>query len=133
MKAFTSAVLRVLETVHAVPRGAFAIQEVLNVAADRLVAAGRLGIFTPMYFHQARKPGRLKDPPPWSACADHGGRATVPFEPDTHRRFPGRPPTSRSSSYLCKPRPKSIYRRTDSFLCSDHLGKSSCMSIIRAP
>ena len=55
-KAFTSAVLRVLETVHAVPRGAFAIQEVLNVAADRLVAAGRLGIFTPMYFHQASKP-----------------------------------------------------------------------------
>jgi hypothetical protein len=25
--------------------------------ADSLVAAGRLGIFTPMYFHKARKPG----------------------------------------------------------------------------
>ena len=56
-RKFTSAALRVLETVRAVPRGAFAIQEVLNVAADSLVAAGRLGIFTPMYFHKARKPG----------------------------------------------------------------------------
>ena len=36
----------------AVSRGSFAIQEVLNVAADSLVAAGRLGIFTPMYFTQ---------------------------------------------------------------------------------
>ncbi|MDE0242872.1 MAG: methyltransferase domain-containing protein [bacterium] len=53
----TSTALRVLETVRAVPRGSFAVSEVLNVAADSLVAAGRLGIFTPMYFHRARKPG----------------------------------------------------------------------------
>ena len=52
----TSAVLRVLEGVRAVPKGSLAISEVLNVAADSLVAAGRLGIFTPMYYHKARKP-----------------------------------------------------------------------------
>ena len=53
----TWAVLRVLEAARGAPRGSTAIQEVLNLAADNLVAAGRLGIFTPMYFHRARKPG----------------------------------------------------------------------------
>ncbi len=48
--------LRVLESVRAVPKGSFEIQEVLNIAADSLVAAGRLGIFTPMYYHKVRKP-----------------------------------------------------------------------------
>ncbi len=33
------------------------VQEILNIAADCLVAAGRLGIFTPMFYHKARKPG----------------------------------------------------------------------------
>ena len=55
-RKITTAALRVLEGVRVVPRGASAIQEVLNVAADSLVAGGRLGIFTPMYFHKARKP-----------------------------------------------------------------------------
>ena len=55
-RRITSAALRVLEGLRVVPKGSFAIQEVLNVAADSLVAAGRLGIFTPMYFHMARKP-----------------------------------------------------------------------------
>ena len=55
-RKITTAALRVLESVRAVPKGSFAIQEVLNVAADSLVAGGRLGIFTPMYFHIARKP-----------------------------------------------------------------------------
>ena len=55
-RKITSMALRVPEGVHAVPRGSFAIPDVLNVAADSLVAAGRLGIFTPMYFHKARKP-----------------------------------------------------------------------------
>ena len=53
----TGAALGALEAVRAVPRGSTAIQELLNLAADSLVAAGRLGIFTPMYFHKARKPG----------------------------------------------------------------------------
>ena len=51
----TSTALRVLEGIRAVPKGSFATQEILNVAADSLVAAGRLGIFTPMYYHKARK------------------------------------------------------------------------------
>ncbi|MDE0716345.1 MAG: hypothetical protein OXH64_00225, partial [Rhodospirillaceae bacterium] len=55
-RKITTGVLRVLEGVRAVPKGSLAISEVLNVAADSLVAAGRLGIFTPMYYHKARKP-----------------------------------------------------------------------------
>ena len=55
-RKITTAALRVLESVRAVPKGSFAIQEILNVAADSLAAAGRLGIFTPMYDHKARKP-----------------------------------------------------------------------------
>ena len=56
-RKITSAALRVLEGVRAVPRGSSEVQKILNVAADSLVAAGRLGIFTPMYYHKARKPG----------------------------------------------------------------------------
>ena len=56
-RKITSAALRILESVRAIPRGSFEVQEVLNIAADSLVAAGRLGIFTPMYYHKARKPG----------------------------------------------------------------------------
>ena len=52
----TSLTLRLLQSLRAVPKGAFEVQEILNIAADSLVAAGRLGIFTPMYFHKARKP-----------------------------------------------------------------------------
>ena len=57
-RRITSAALGVLEVARAVPRGSSAIHDVLNMAADSLVAAGRLGIFTPMYFHKARRPGR---------------------------------------------------------------------------
>ena len=55
-RKITSAAIRVLEAARAVPRGSWAVQNVLNIAADSLTAAGRLGIFTPMYFHKARKP-----------------------------------------------------------------------------
>ena len=55
-RKITSAAVRVLEAARAVPRGSWAVQDVLNGAADSLAAAGRLGIFTPMYFHKARKP-----------------------------------------------------------------------------
>ena len=55
-RKITSAALRVLEGVRAVPKGSFEVQKILNIAADSLVAAGRLGIFTPMYYHKARKP-----------------------------------------------------------------------------
>ena len=56
-RKITSAALRVLESVRAVPRGSSEVQRILNIAADNFVAAGRLGIFTPMYYHKARKPG----------------------------------------------------------------------------
>ena len=56
-RRLTSTALRVLESVGAVPRGSCAVCQFLNVAADSLATAGLLGIFTPMYFHKARKPG----------------------------------------------------------------------------
>ncbi len=52
----TSAVVRSLESLRAVPQGSFEITKILNLAADSLVAAGSLGIFSPMYYHRARKP-----------------------------------------------------------------------------
>ena len=55
-RKITSAALRVLESIRVVPRGSIEIQKVLNIAADSLVAAGCLGIFTPMYYHKVRKP-----------------------------------------------------------------------------
>ena len=55
-RRITTAALGVLEAVRAVPRGSREIQEILNIAADSLVAAGHLGIFTPMFYHKARKP-----------------------------------------------------------------------------
>ena len=51
-----STVLSALESLRAVPQGTFETYEILNIAADNLVKGGRLGIFTPMYFHKARKP-----------------------------------------------------------------------------
>ena len=55
-RKLTSMALRVLEGVRAVPEGSWETQNILNIAADSLVGAGRLGIFTPMYYHKARKP-----------------------------------------------------------------------------
>lgn len=55
-RKLTSMILRVVESLRLVPQGAFETQEILNIAADSLVAGGRRGIFTPMYFHKARKP-----------------------------------------------------------------------------
>ena len=56
-RKITSAALRALESVRAVPKGSSEVQRILNIAADNFLAAGRLGIFTPMYYHKARKPG----------------------------------------------------------------------------
>ena len=55
-RKLTSMTLRAVESLRLVPQGAFETQEILNIAADSLVAGGRRGIFTPMYFHKARKP-----------------------------------------------------------------------------
>ena len=53
----TQSVLRALETVRLAPKGTVRVSETLNLCADGMVEAGRLGIFTPMYFVHARKPG----------------------------------------------------------------------------
>ena len=52
----TNASLRVLETLHIAPRGSAHVAQTLNLCAAAMVEAGRLGIFTPMYFIHARKP-----------------------------------------------------------------------------
>ena len=48
--------LRVLEAVRVVPRGSLRVAKTLNLCANAMIEAGRLGIFTPMYFIHARKP-----------------------------------------------------------------------------
>ena len=52
----TDSVVKILETLHIAPQGTFHVQKTLNLCADAMVEAGRLGIFTPMYFIHARKP-----------------------------------------------------------------------------
>ena len=52
-----SVALRILEGVRAVPRGSSEVHKIVNIVADNFLAAGRLGIITPMYYHKARKPG----------------------------------------------------------------------------
>ena len=49
--------LRVLEVLHIAPQGTVRVSETLNLCAMAMAEAGRLGIFTPMYFIHARKPG----------------------------------------------------------------------------
>jgi sterol 24-C-methyltransferase len=46
-----------LETLRVFPRGTAAVSSLLLDAARDLVAAGRMGIFTPLYFARARRPG----------------------------------------------------------------------------
>ena len=48
--------LRVLEGLRLAPRGTVRVAETLNLCALAMAEAGRLGIFTPMYFIHARKP-----------------------------------------------------------------------------
>ena len=57
VRKITSVALRVLESVRAVPRGSSDVHKIINIVADNFLAAGRLGIITPMYYHKARKPG----------------------------------------------------------------------------
>ena len=52
----TTWALRILESLRVVPKGTTDVQDFLNLAADSLVAGGRLGIFTPMFYFKARKP-----------------------------------------------------------------------------
>ena len=48
--------LRALEALRIAPRGARRAAEILNLCGTAMPEAGRLGIFTPMYFLHARKP-----------------------------------------------------------------------------
>ena len=48
--------LRALEVLHIAPQGTVRVSETLNLCAIAMTEAGRLGIFTPMYFLHARKP-----------------------------------------------------------------------------
>ena len=56
-RKLTSAALRALERARLAAKGAAAVNEMLSRGADALVEAGEAGIFTPMYFFVARKPG----------------------------------------------------------------------------
>ena len=49
--------VRALATLRIAPQGTARVAETLNLCAAAMVGAGRLGIFTPMYFVHARKPG----------------------------------------------------------------------------
>jgi sterol 24-C-methyltransferase len=53
----TNHLVRALEWARIAPRGSTAVSSFLNVGADALVRGGETGIFTPMFFFHARKPG----------------------------------------------------------------------------
>ena len=55
-RSVTHGTLRVLEALRVVPQGSVRVADTLNLCAVAMVEAGRLGIFTPMYFVHARKP-----------------------------------------------------------------------------
>lgn len=57
-RALTNLILWVGESVRLAPKGSRAVSTLLNTAADALVEGGKAGVFTPMYFFLARKPGR---------------------------------------------------------------------------
>lgn len=54
-RRITGAAVRLMELTRLAPAGASEVHVVLNRAGDNLVAGGRAGIFTPMYFFLARK------------------------------------------------------------------------------
>lgn len=53
---FTSKAMSVMEVLRLCPKGSRAAADVLEEGAINLVAGGKLGIFTPMYFFIAQKP-----------------------------------------------------------------------------
>ncbi len=55
-RRLTHGTLWLLERLRIVPRGTAQVASILNVAAAAFAEAGRLGIFSPMYFILARKP-----------------------------------------------------------------------------
>jgi sterol 24-C-methyltransferase len=55
-RSITHGTLKMLEALRVVPRGSVRVSDTLNLCAVAMAEAGRLGIFTPMYFVHARKP-----------------------------------------------------------------------------
>lgn len=55
-RAITANTTRLLEGLKIVPNGTCETAQLLNIAADALVEAGKLGIFTPNFLIHARKP-----------------------------------------------------------------------------
>ena len=60
-RALTNLTLRVGERLRLFPEGARTVSTILNAGADALVDGGRSGLFTPMFYFLARKPGRSRD------------------------------------------------------------------------
>ena len=60
-RVLTNFTLRVGERLRLFPEGARAVSTLLNAGADALVDGGKSGVFTPMFFFLARKPGRSRD------------------------------------------------------------------------
>jgi sterol 24-C-methyltransferase len=52
----THALVRGLEFAGVAPKGSLEVASMLERAADGLVAGGKKGIFTPLYFFLVRKP-----------------------------------------------------------------------------
>ena len=52
----THSSLKALEALGMTPKGSAGVAETLNLCGAAMVEAGRLGIFSPMYFIHARKP-----------------------------------------------------------------------------
>lgn len=55
-RSVTRNTLRLLEALRIAPKGSVRVADTLNLCAVAMVEAGRLGVFTPMYFIHARKP-----------------------------------------------------------------------------
>ncbi len=55
-RVVTHTLVKLLESLGVVPKGAHRVSALLNTAALAFTEAGRRGIFTPMYFALARKP-----------------------------------------------------------------------------
>lgn len=55
-RAVTNVLVRGLEAVGIAPKGTLEVSSMLGRAADGLVAGGKMGIYTPMYFFLVRKP-----------------------------------------------------------------------------
>ena len=57
-RAVTRGTLRVLEALRIAPKGSARVADTLIFCAAAMAEAGRLGIFTPMYFIHVKKPDK---------------------------------------------------------------------------